>query len=328
VYTSISQNKAVSIKQSFKEVHIAFVVCIAFSVPALSAQTETPEWCRSLPRVEYKSLQRVPASDPWFEVYKVAPAVFAIYEPHQSEEAISFLIVGDRRAMLFDTGMGISDLRKVTTELTRLPIVVLNSHTHNDHVGNNWQFETIYGMDTDFTRENARGSREDAQAEVTPDQICGHLPERFDPKTYATRPWKIKSYIHDGERIYLGGRTLKIITTPGHTPDSISLFDSANGLLFTGDTYYPGTIWLYRPETDLAAYGASIRRLAALAPQVRMVLGAHNFPVAPPSVLPHLATAFETVRAHKVPATPTSFGKVIYKVDDVSFLMHAPESKP
>ena len=328
MYTTINQNKAVSIKQSFKEVHIAFVVCIAFSVPALSAQTEIPEWCRSLPRVEYKSLQRVPASDPWFEVYKVAPAVFAIYEPHQSEEAISFLIVGDRRAMLFDTGMGISDLRKVTTELTRLPIVVLNSHTHNDHVGNNWQFETIYGMDTDFTRENARGSREDAQAEVTPDQICGHLPERFDPKTYATRPWKIKSYIHDGERIYLGGRTLKIITTPGHTPDSISLFDSANGLLFTGDTYYPGTIWLYRPETDLAAYGASIRRLAALAPQVRMVLGAHNFPVAPPSVLPHLVTAFETVRAHKVPATPTSFGKVIYKVDDVSFLMHAPESKP
>lgn len=322
------QNKAVSIKQSFKEVHIAFVVCIALSAPALSAQTEIPEWCRSLPRVEYKSLQRVPASDPWFEVYKVAPAVFAIYEPHQSEEAISFLIVGDRRAMLFDTGMGISDLRKVTAELTRLPIVVLNSHTHDDHVGNNWQFETIYGMDTDSTRENARGSREDAQAEVTPDQICGHLPERFDPKTYTTRPWKIKSYIHDGERIYLGGRTLKIITIPGHTPDSISLFDSANGLLFTGDTYYPGTIWLYRPETDLAAYGASIRRLAALAPQVRMVLGAHNFPVAPPSVLPHLVTAFETVRAHKVPATPTSVGKVIYKVDDISFLMHAPESKP
>jgi glyoxylase-like metal-dependent hydrolase (beta-lactamase superfamily II) len=325
VYTSISQNKAVSIKQSFIKVHIAFVVCIALSAPALSAQTEIPEWCRSLPRVEYKSLQRVPASDPWFEVYKVAPAVFAVYEPHQSEEAISFLIVGDRRAMLFDTGMGISDLRKVTAELTRLPIVVLNSHTHDDHVGNNWQFETIYGMDTDFTRENARGSREDAQAEVTPDQICGHLPERFDPKTYATRPWKIKSYVHDGERIYLGGRTLKIITTPGHTPDSISLFDSANGLLFTGDTYYPGTIWLYRPETDLAAYGTSIRRLAALAPQVRMVLGAHNFPVAPPSVLPHLVTAFETVLAHKAPATPTSVGKVIYKVDDISFLMHAPE---
>jgi glyoxylase-like metal-dependent hydrolase (beta-lactamase superfamily II) len=328
VSKNIRQNKPFRIKQSLKKVRIVLVACIAFSAPALLAQTETPEWCRALPRPEYRNLQRIPASDPWFEVYKVAPAVFAIYEPHQSEEIISYLIVGDKRAMLFDTGMGISDLRKITAELTRLPIAVLNSHTHDDHVGNNWQFAAIYGMDTDFSRQNARGSRQDAQAEVTPDQICGHLPERFDPKTYATRPWKIKTYIRDGERIDLGGRSLKIIATPGHTPDSISLLDSANGLLFTGDTYYPGTIWLYRPETDLAAYDASVRRLAALAPQVRMVLGAHNVPVAPPSVLPQLVAAFEIARDHKVPATPISDSKVIYKVGDISFLMHAPESKP
>jgi glyoxylase-like metal-dependent hydrolase (beta-lactamase superfamily II) len=328
MHKNIGLDRAASIKQSFKKVHVAFVVLIALSVPALLGETEIPEWCRALPRVEYERLQRVPVSDPWFEVYKVTPTVFAIYEPHQSEETISYLIVGDKQAMLFDTGMGISDTRKVTTELTRLPIAVLNSHTHDDHVGNNWQFETIYDMDTDFTRENARGSRDEAQAEVTPDQICGRLPERFDQKTYATRPWKITSYMHDGDRINLGGRSLMIIATPGHTPDSISLLDSANGLLFTGDTYYPGTIWLYRPETDLAAYGASVRRLAALAPEVKMVLGAHNFPVASPSVLSHLLTAFEAVRAHAVPATPTSAGKVIYKVGDISFLMLAPESRP
>ena len=52
---------------------------------------------------------------------RVAPAVFAIYEPHQSEETISYLIAGDRQALLFDTGMGIGDIRKVTAELTRLP---------------------------------------------------------------------------------------------------------------------------------------------------------------------------------------------------------------
>jgi glyoxylase-like metal-dependent hydrolase (beta-lactamase superfamily II) len=146
--------------------------------------------------------------------------------------------------------MGISD--KVTAELTRLPIVVLNSHTHNDHVGDNWQFETIYGMDTDFTRKNAQGSREDAQAELAPDQICGQLPKGFDPKTYTTPPWKITAYKHDGDRIDLGGRWLEVIATPGHTPDAISLLDRANGLLFTGDTYYPGPIWLYRPETNLS----------------------------------------------------------------------------
>lgn len=315
------------IRLCFWTPHIALVIFLTFSAPAVFAQAVIPEWCRALPRPEYKTLRRVPVSDAWFEVYEVAPAVFAIYEPHQYEETISYLIIGDKQAMLFDTGMGISDLRKLTTELTKLPIVVLNSHTHNDHVGDNWQFKTIYGMNTDFTRKNARGSREDAQAEIAPDQICGNLPTGFDRNTYLTRPWRITSYVHDGDRTDLGGRSLEVIATPGHTPDAVSLLDRANGLLFTGDTYYPATIWLYRPETDLAAYAASIQRLAALTPQIKMVLGAHNIPVATPSVLPRLVTAFESVRAGKIRPTPASPGQAIYKVNGISFLMRAPDSQ-
>jgi glyoxylase-like metal-dependent hydrolase (beta-lactamase superfamily II) len=220
--------------------------------------------------------------------------------------------------------MGISDIKKVTTELTRLPIIVLNSHTHDDHVGGNWEFDTIYGMDTDFMRANAKGSREDAQAEIAPDQICGALPKSFDPKSYATRPWQITKYVHDGEKIDLGGRSIEVIATPGHTPDAISLFDRANGLLFTGDTYYPAPIWLFRPETDLNAYAASIRRLAALAPQVKLVLGAHNIPVAPASVLPRLVSAFDAVKEGKVPGTPAPGGKILYSINGLAFLMRAP----
>jgi hypothetical protein len=88
MHTNIGLDRAASIKQSFKKVHVAFVVLIALSVPPLLGETEIPEWCRALPRVEYERLQRVPVSDPWFEVYKVTPTVFAIYEPHQSEETI------------------------------------------------------------------------------------------------------------------------------------------------------------------------------------------------------------------------------------------------
>jgi glyoxylase-like metal-dependent hydrolase (beta-lactamase superfamily II) len=295
---------------------------------SLFAQESIPaDWCRALPRPEYKTLQHIPITDPWFEVYQPAPKVFAIYEPHQAEETIGYLIVGEKQALLFDTGMGISDIKKVTAELTNLPVRVLNSHTHDDHVGGNWQFNTVYGMDTDFTRRNAQGSREDAQAEITPDQICGTLPKGFDAKTYATRPWKITAQLHDGDRFDLGGRTVEVIATPGHTPDSISLIDRANGLLFTGDTYYPAPIWLFRPETDLDAYAKSIRRLAALAPQVKLVLGAHNIPVASPTVLPRLVAAFDSVRAGKVVATPDSHGKVLYKVADISFLMRAPRPR-
>jgi glyoxylase-like metal-dependent hydrolase (beta-lactamase superfamily II) len=310
-----------------KTAKIAGILSLVFTGTVLYAQSEIPDWCRPLPRPEYKTLQRVSVSDAWFEVYRVAPAVFAVYEPHQAEETISYLILGKKRAVLFDTGMGISDIKKVVAGLTPLPIIVLNSHTHNDHVGGNWEFETIYGMDTDFTRKNAQGSREDAQAEITPDQVCGNLPRAFDRETYATRPWKITKYVHDGDRIDLGRRTLEVITVPGHTPDAISLLDRAHGLLFSGDTYYPARIWLYRPETDLEAYGASIRRLAALAPQLKMVLGAHNIPIASPSVLPRLVEAFAAVQARKIPPTPASAGNVTYKVDDMSFLMRAPKSE-
>ena len=288
----------------------------------LGAQ-EVPAWCRNQPRPGYSMLRHVPVRDGWFEVYRVDPGVFAIYEPHQSEETIGYLIVGETQALLFDTGMGISDIRSLTSELTRLPVIVINSHTHQDHVGGNWQFQTVYGMDTDFTRHNARGSRDAAQREIAPGELCGTLPPNFDREAYATKAWKITGYKHDGDRLDLGGRTLEILATPGHTPDAICLLDRAHGLLFTGDTYYPGTIYLMAPETDLDAYGASIRTLAALAPKLKAVLGAHNFPVEPPSVLNKLVADFQALLDGKAVAKP-GFGTVTYRVNGFSFLLAAP----
>ena len=301
----------------------AVVVLLHALLSAQLAQPDKPEWCRALPRPEYRTLERVPVTDPWFEVYQVVPQVFAIYEPHQAEETISYLILGEKQALLFDTGMGISDIRKVTAELTHLPIIVLNSHTHNDHVGGNWQFETVYGMDADFTRTNAKGSRQDAQDELGPGMICGDLPTGFDSKSYATRPWKISRFLHDRDKINLGGRTLEIISTPGHTPDAISLLDRARGLLFSGDTYYPAPIWLFRPETNLDDYVASVKHVAALAPQLELVLGEHNVPFAQPEVLTNLVTAIETVRAGKVRGEPRDDGKALYRSNGISFLMLA-----
>ena len=307
---------------------LSALILTFFSSTAL-AQTGTykPEWCQKLPHAENVALVRVLPAEAWFEVYKVAPGVFAIYEPHQSEEVLSYLIVGTKQALLFDTGMGISDIRAVVRRLTSRPVVVLNSHTHDDHVGGNWQFEFVYGMDTDFTRKSAKGSKDDAQAEIAPGEICGDLPKNFNPKTYATKPWKISRFIQDGFRINLGGRTVEVIATPGHTPDAISLLDRANGLLLTGDTYYPAAIWLFRPETDFAAYRASIVKLAALAPQLKMVLGAHNIPVAQPEVLGKLVTAFDAVRAGKIAPEPASPGKVLYKTEGITFLMRPPDAK-
>jgi glyoxylase-like metal-dependent hydrolase (beta-lactamase superfamily II) len=302
---------------------LAVLALASYAATAAAQTKEKPEWCKPLPRPEYKALERVLPDDPWFEVYKVAPSVFAIYEPHQAEETISYLIVGHKQAVLFDTGMGISDIHRVVARLTSRPVVVMNSHTHDDHVGGNWQFPFIFGMDTDFTRKNAKGSRADAQAEITPDQICGDLPKGFNASTYVTKPWKISLTIHDGFRVNLGGRILEVIATPGHTPDAICLIDRENGLLFTGDTYYPAPIWLYRPETNLDQYVASVKKIAVLAPEVKLVLGAHNIPVAEASVLPQLVDAIQAVRAGQGEVKPADAGKELRTLNGFTFLLAA-----
>jgi glyoxylase-like metal-dependent hydrolase (beta-lactamase superfamily II) len=175
-------------------------------------------------------------------------------------------------------------------------------------------------MDTDFTRVNARGSKEDAQAELAPDEICGALPAGFDAKAYATKAFHIAHWLHDGDTIDLGGRTLKVIGTPGHTPDAIALLDEKNGLLFTGDSFYLGPIYLYRPETDFDAYLASMRRLAGMAPRLQLLLPSHNVPVADPGWLPKVVVAIGQVRRGEVKPVVHD-GKHEYMFEGFSFLM-------
>ncbi len=93
------------------------------------------------------AIEKVEQGDDWFEVYRIFPGVFAIHEPEHWERVTSYLVVGAERALLFDTGTGTGDIRSVISELTELEAVVVNSHSHSDHVGGNDQFETVFGSD-------------------------------------------------------------------------------------------------------------------------------------------------------------------------------------
>lgn len=301
------------------------VCLVAIAGVAASAQKSAepirPEWCGQLPRPEYKTLERVLPDESWFEIYRIRPGVFAIYEPKQFEEVISYLILGSRRALLFDTGLGAGKISAVVTRITPLPVTVINSHTHFDHVGGNAEFQEIWNQDLSYTRNNMRGQTNVYSRDaLAPERLCGPLPSGIDPKSYSIRPWKSTHSLRDGERLDLGGRIVEVLFTPGHTPDSISLLDRQNGLLFTGDTFYSGPIYLFAPETDFAAYTRSVNRLAQLEPQIKLLLPAHNVPVADPIFLKRLAAAVQQVNQGTAKAQVTE-GRREYVFEGFSLLL-------
>jgi glyoxylase-like metal-dependent hydrolase (beta-lactamase superfamily II) len=303
------------------------VTCALFSarVASLTAQQPTgrPAWCAKLPRPAYATLARVPVPSDWFEVYRVDPGVYAIYEPRQWQEVISYLIVGRERALLFDTGMGIAGIDTVVSALTDRPVVVLNSHSHHDHVGDNHAFTRVLALDLPYTREHARGSQHaEVAGEVAPSALCGALPAGFDSATYRIRPWRVAGVVHDGSRIDLGGRSLEVLRVPGHAPDAIALRDAAHGLLFTGDTFYEGPIYVFGSGADFGAYARSVERLAALAPVPRKLLTAHNVAVSDPRFLAALRDAVRAIASGAAAGTRDST-LVTYAFDGFSIQIPA-----
>ncbi len=282
-------------------------------------------WCDELPRAAYAEFEKLDYSNDWFEVYEVQDSIYAIYEPFQWQEVISYLIMGTEFALLFDSGNGIGNIKEVVTSITSLPIRVLNSHSHYDHVGGNADFDFVYGMDTQFTNERKLGlPHEKVAEEVSQEALCKNLPSGVREADHVIRTYEIDELVRDGFVIDLGNRQLKLLSVPGHTPDAIALLDESNGLLWTGDTFYAGPIWLFAPETNWSDYKVSINRLAELSYSLTYLLPAHNVPLVQPDILLDLQEAVQKIETGELKSVEKDDGKVEYLLKDFSILAAKP----
>ena len=281
-------------------------------------------WWDNLPRPEWSAFHRIEQEQDWFEVYRIEDGIFAIYESGQFEEVISFLVTGDDRALLFDTGHGIGDIKRVVKQLTDLEIIVLNSHTHYDHIGGNYQFETIYARNTDYTRGRAGGSSPDAVAEFLKDGwVWKPLPTGFVVENYRSRPFTISRFVDEGDIIDLGGRKLEILSTPGHAPDSICLLDRENRLLLTGDSFYLAPLYTHLEGSDFLDYASTASRLAGLAENIDAALTSHNVPVVEPRYMTALGEAFTAIEDGTADDYVVADGYREYRFDGFSIIVNA-----
>jgi glyoxylase-like metal-dependent hydrolase (beta-lactamase superfamily II) len=259
------------------------------------------KWYDALPRPSWGRFRLVETSHPWFEVYEVVPGTYALYEPGQFQEVISYLAVGEKRAALIDTGYNMGDIKGLVEGLTDLPVTVVNTHTHVDHIGQNNKFEKVAVFDHTFARENAeKGSSVDRSAGALAEgMVWKPFPEGFDPATYHIPPFEVSRWLQDGDEIDLGGRTLEVIHTPGHSPDSVCLLDRGARLLWTGDIFYNAPLYVYGPTTDLDDFIESYRRMVSLFHHYDRLMPGHNETYIDKEILERVLMAAEDVRASR-----------------------------
>jgi len=237
----------------------------------------------------------------WFQITEPSPGVFAIHEPLQIEHVLSYLIVGNERAMLIDSGTGACSMKAAVETITDLPVLLVNSHTHWDHVGSNDEFAEI-AVHRAEAHELARTySPEEIAAFFAEDQLLGPLPPGVTLESI-TIGASTPTLLLDGDESFdLGGRVIRAIHTPGHAPGLLSFIDDANGVLFTTDTAYLGHLYVYSDDTDIDVYIDSMDLLAELVPRLNYVHPSHSTDLMPAELLPAMRDALIEVRAGKEP---------------------------
>ncbi|SHG44900.1 MBL fold metallo-hydrolase [Ornithinibacillus halophilus] len=237
-------------------------------------------------------------NDSWFTVESIDEKTFAISEYGHWEKVHSYLLLGTERAALIDTGLGIDNIKRITDQLTNLPIIVITTHVHWDHIGSHQEFGTIvvHHEEASWLEEGIKGLSIDQIRKDVARDITKQPPVTFNPSTYTPYQGKASEVVSDGDLIDLGERILTILHTPGHSPGHICVLDNTYNYLFTGDLLYTGTpIYAHYPTTSPENLVHSLEKISYLE-GLQRIFGSHNELGMDPSILLEVMEAVYTLR--------------------------------
>ncbi len=159
----------------------------------------------------------------------------------------SYLIPGQKWVAVIDGPVpSMEGFREYIENYFGKPAMMINTHGHVDHTGENHQFATVYGNKQDLPLLLGDG--------ITPTQ------EPYDVKKL---PYDFIN-LEQGDMISLGDRELQVRTIPGHTPGSIMLYEKDNGILLSGDSVARRILYGLSGWTPLGEYLRCLKDTASL----------------------------------------------------------------
>jgi len=237
-----------------------FVVAALLVLPALvGAQAPQPDGAgvrRGVLPDRWKASGPECPANPEFQVHEYNEDLYILRESGRSnyEKPFLYLLFGKDKALLLDTGAGKTDVAHVVKRVIDswasrnkrdgVPLIVAHTHTHGDHIAG------------------------DEQLKLLP-QTTVIAPNPGAVEAF----FEIKNWPNEIAKYDLGNRVLDVIPIPGHEASSIAIYDRQTGILFTGDTLYPGRLYV----SDGPAFIASVRRLVEFTNDkiVAHILGNH-----------------------------------------------------
>lgn len=199
--------------------------------------------------------------DDWFAAENIDENTVVISEPRYFLRNNSYVIMGEKRAVLFDTGSGKRDIKPLIRKITSLPLTVVTSHVHSDHLGNIGRFENYALADLPINRSHTYNN-------VFKPSLIMYADLSRPPKI------PVSSWLSIEEPLDLGNRLLEIVHIPGHSADSIALFDKENRMIFMGDFLYEGNL-VCLLGGSVYDYIESTRRLIELTAGQEIILPGH-----------------------------------------------------
>ena len=229
------------------------------------------------------------------DYYTICNITDSVFQINMHNHVFSYLIIGNQKALLIDTGWGTVDIKSIAESLTSLPLIVVNTHGHLDHIYGNYLFDEIYIKDEDAHLINFDYTIEKRE------YVMSRFGQPELPKGMTLEDWKNAKpskilSLNSLKYFDLGDRIVDIIDIAGHTIGSVGFIDRKEKILFTGDSVKDDLITMhFNMSTNLQTYLNSINNLINIKDRFVKMYSSHTLNPLDPEFLFEIKNAVSQI---------------------------------